>query len=76
MSKLQDITTAVIQLYDKMEPPPAWATHLHLVAYWEDRDAVMRIIQPYKGEERPSPAQPFSVPAGDVLVKIDEFKGA
>lgn len=60
-------------LFGQMDPPPAWATHLHLVAYWEDRDAVMRAIQPYKGEERPFVDQPISSSAGDVLIEIDEF---
>jgi hypothetical protein len=62
------------QLAATLIPRPPWATHLRLTAYWEDRDAVMRAIQPYKGEERPSPEQPVSTQAGDVLIEIDEFQ--
>jgi hypothetical protein len=64
------LDTAVDALFEQMEPPPAWAQQLRVVAYWEDRDAVMRAIQPYKGEVRPLVHQPISSSAGEAIVEI------
>jgi hypothetical protein len=68
---LRLLDTAVDALFEQMEPPPAWAQQLRVVAYWEDRDAVMRAIQPYKGEARPLVHQPISSSAGEAIVQIE-----